>query len=84
MENAGRSTELLLKPGTALPAGFDEEPLGHVAAFSFGYDRDFFLGRHVLMAPGVQFTVYRPPSSLRPVYGDSPTAEAFFVRFRLR
>jgi hypothetical protein len=84
MENAGRSNELLLKPGTPLPAGFSEQPLGHVAAFSFGYDRDYAVGRHLLAAPGVQFTVYKTPAALSAIYGDTPTAETLFVRFRLR
>ncbi len=84
MENAGRSNELLLTPGTALPAGFTERPIGHVAAYSFGYDHDLPLGPHVLAAPGIQFTAYRTPAALRPDYGRAPTAELFFVRFRLR
>ena len=36
IENAGRSNELLLTPGTALPPNFAESPIGHVAAYSFG------------------------------------------------
>ena len=84
MENAGRSNELLLTPGTPLPQGFAERPLGHVAAFTFGYDHDLRLGRKVLAAPGMQFTVYRTPAALAAVYGSTPTAETIFVRFRLR
>ncbi|MDE1160334.1 MAG: hypothetical protein PW792_00145 [Acidobacteriaceae bacterium] len=84
MENAGRSNELLLAPGTPLPVGFHESPIGHVAAFSFGYDRDYALGKHILAAPGAQFTVYRTPSLLTSTYGSTPTAEVFFVRFRVR
>ncbi len=84
MENAGRSNELLLTPGSPLPPNFAEAPVGHVAAFSFGYDHDFPLGPHLLAAPGMQFTVYHAPQKLQPVYGASPTAELFFVRFRLR
>jgi hypothetical protein len=84
IENAGRSNELLLTPGSALPLGFTESPLGHVAAFSFGYDHDLCLGRHLLAAPGMQFTVYHAPQKLQPVYGASPTSETFFIRFRLR
>ena len=84
MENAGRSNELLLTPGSPLPPGFVESPLGHVAAFSFGYDHDLRIGPHLLAAPGVQFTVYHAPQKLQPVYGASPTSEAVFVRFRLR
>lgn len=83
IENAGRSSELLLSPGTALPAGFEEKPLGHVAAYSFGYDRDYRLGEHLLVAPGAQITVYRTPQPLRGTYGPSPTAEVLFLRFRL-
>lgn len=83
MENAGRSNELLLTPGMAEPAGFREEPVGHVAAFTLGYDRDFRLGTHVLAAPGAQFTLYRTPQALRAAYGATPTAEVLFVRFRL-
>jgi hypothetical protein len=84
MENAGRSNELELTPGEDLPVGFVEEPVGHVAAFTFGYDRDFKLGAHVLAAPGAQVTVYRTPEALRYIYGDTPTGEVLFVRFRLR
>jgi hypothetical protein len=84
MENAGRSNELLLTPGTPLPPGFEERPVGHVAAFTFGYDHDVPLGRKVLAAPGVQLTVYRTPAALLSAYGKTPTAETFFVRFRLR
>jgi hypothetical protein len=84
MEDAGRSNELELTPGQALPLGFAEKPVGHVAAFSFGYDRDFALGRHLLAAPGAQVTVYRTPQALRGIYGDAPTGEVVFVRLRLR
>ncbi len=84
LENAGRSNELLLTPGTALPPGFREEPIGHVAAYTLGYDHDIALGAHVLAAPGAQFTIYRTPHSVRSIYGDTPTGEVVFVRFRLR
>lgn len=84
MENAGRSNELLLTPGSPLPENFHEEPIGHVAAFTFGYDHDVKLGSKVLAAPGAQFTVYRTPSPLVSAYGSTPTGEVFFVRFRLR
>ena len=84
LENAGRSNELLLTPGTPLPANFTELPIGHVAEYSFGYDHDVPLGPHVLAAPGLQVTAYRTPAALRSEYGTTPTAEQFFVRFRLR
>ena len=84
IENAGRSNELELRPGTPLPDGFVESPIGHVAAYTFGYDRDFPFGPHLLAAPGMQFTIYRTPAALRPIYGDTPTGEQFFIRFRVR
>ena len=84
MENAGRSNELELAPGQALPVGFEEKPVGHVGAFSFGYDREFAVGRHVVAAPGAQVTVYRTPGALRGIYGDAPAGEVVFVRLRLR
>jgi len=84
LENAGRSNELLLAPGAALPANFVESPLGHVAAYTFGYDHDLPLGMHLLLAPGAQFTLYRTPQALRSIYGATPTGEVLFLRFRLR
>jgi hypothetical protein len=84
MENAGRSNELELTPGTPLPEGFVESPIGHAAAYTFGYDRDLLTCAHLLVAPGMQFTIYRTPSALRSYYGDTPTAEQFFIRFRIR
>ena len=46
MENADRSNELLL--GRApLPAGFTEEPIGRVQAYTFGYSHDFDIIPHV-------------------------------------
>jgi hypothetical protein len=84
IENAGRSNELLLTPGSPLPPNFIETPIGHVAAYTFGYDHDLPLGRHLLAAPGAQLTIYRTPELLRPIYGNTPTAETLFIRFRLR
>jgi len=84
LENAGRSNELLLTPGSPLPPNFIETPIGHVAAYTLGYDHDLPFGRHILVAPGAQLTIYRTPELLRPTYGNTPTAETLFIRFRLR
>jgi len=84
IENAGRSNELLLSPGSPLPPNFAESPIGHVAAYTLGYDHDLPLGPRVLAAPGAQFTFYRTPQALRSIYGDTLTAEVIFIRFRLR
>jgi hypothetical protein len=83
IENAGRSNELLLTPNTPLPPAFAETPIGHVAAYTLGYDHDIALGPHLLAAPGAQLTLYRTPELLRPTYGNTPTAETLFIRFRL-
>lgn len=84
LENAGRSNELLLTPGALLPPNFVELPIGHVAAYTLGYDHDLPLGTHLLAAPGAQFTLYRTPQALRQTYGSTPTGEVLFIRFRLR
>jgi hypothetical protein len=84
LENAGRSNELLLTPGSPLPPNFNEQPLGHVAAYTLGYDHDIAIGPHILAAPGAQITLYRTPQRLRQTYGDTPAGEVFFIRLRLR
>lgn len=84
LENAARTNELLLTPGASMPSGFSEAPIGHVAAYTLGYDHDFAWGPHLLAAPGAQVTVYRTPDALRVAYGATPTAEQVFIRFRLR
>ncbi len=83
IENAGRSNELLLPPGSSLPPNFEERPIGHVAAYSFGYDRDYRILPHILTAPGAQFTTYVTPDSLTPTYGHHPWGVVAFVRLRI-
>jgi hypothetical protein len=83
IENAGRSNELLLPPGSPLPPNFTESPIGHVAAYSFGYDRDYRILPHILTAPGAQFTTYTTPQSLISTYGAHPWGVVAFVRFRI-
>ena len=81
MENAGRSNELLngMNP---LPAGFQEEPIGHVQAYTFGYDRDIDLVRHIRSALGAQVTTYGVAEALKPIYGSRPVGFQVFVRLR--
>ncbi|MEO6982003.1 MAG: hypothetical protein ABI072_02680, partial [Edaphobacter sp.] len=83
IENAGRSSELLLNPGTPLPPHFEESPIGHVAAYTIGYDRDFKIASHLLLAPGAQFTTYTAPAALASLYGHHPFGVAAFIRLRL-
>jgi hypothetical protein len=81
IENAGRTNELLNgeKP---LPPGFAEEPIGHVQAYTFGYDRDIDLFPHVRTAVGAQVTTYGVPQVLRGDYGAHPVGVNVFVRIR--
>jgi hypothetical protein len=83
IENAARTNELLLTPGSALPPNFEEQPIGHVAAYTFGYDRDFRLIPHLLIAPGAQFTAYTTPAPLVSAYSAHPFGVVIFVRFRV-
>jgi hypothetical protein len=83
IENAGRSNELLISPGSQLPPDFEESPIGHVQAYTAGYDRDFHIAPHLLAAPGAQFTSYTAPQALIPTYGHHPFGVVAFVRFRL-
>jgi hypothetical protein len=83
IENAGRSNELLLTPGSPLPPDFTETPIGHVAAYTFGYDRDYRFIPHLLTAPGAQFTTYTTPEALISAYGQHPWGVVAFVRFRI-
>jgi len=80
-ENADRSNELLVGEAR-LPPGFAERPIGHVQAYSFGYDRDERISRHLRTALGVQMTTYGVPGVLRPVYGPRPLGAAVFLRLR--
>jgi hypothetical protein len=83
IENAGRSSELFLPPGSALPLNFTESPIGHVAAYTIGYDRDYRIAPHLLATPGAQFTTYTTPSALISTYGHHPFGAVVFVRFRI-
>jgi hypothetical protein len=82
IENAGRSNELL-NGANPLPARLQEEPIGHVQAYTVGYDHDIDLIPHVRSAVGGQVTTYGVPNVLRPVYGSDPVGFEVFLRFRL-
>jgi hypothetical protein len=81
IENAGRTTELLFDDHP-LPAGFNEEPLAHVQAYTVGYDRDFPHLPHISSAIGTQFTAFGVGRPLQPIYGSNPVAVSVFVRLR--
>ncbi len=81
IENAGRSNELV-NGANPLPAGFIETPIGHVQAYTFGYDRDVDLIPRVRSAIGAQVTAYGVPSALRGIYGSDPVGVSVFIRLR--
>lgn len=81
IESAERSNELIVGENP-LPPGFQEEPIGHVQAYTVGYDRDIDLVSHLASAIGAQFTTYGVPGILRPIYGAHPVGVALFVRLR--
>jgi hypothetical protein len=81
IENAGRSNELLVGEHP-LPPRFVEEPLTHVQAYTFGYDRDFPLIPHLASAIGAQFTLYGVGKPLQPIYGSDPVGVNVFLRLR--
>ena len=65
-----------------LPVGFEERPLTHVQAYTFGYDRDVDLVPHLAMAIGAQVTAYEAGKPLKGIYGGSPVGVTVFVRLR--
>ena len=77
IEIAARTSEL------EIPSPPVETVVGHVQAYSLGYDRDFRIAPHLLAAPGAQFTLYRAPDQLAPIYGRTPFGGVAFVRFRI-
>lgn len=83
LENAGRSNELLIGEHV-LPRGFREEPLTHVQAYTFGYDRDIPMLPHISSAIGFQATAYGVGRPLQPIYGTDPVGVSFFIRLRPR
>ena len=81
IENAERSNELILGEIPS-PPGFTEKPIGHVQAYTFGYDHDFDVIPHVASAIGAQFTTYGVPEVLKPIYDVHPFGVALFLRLR--
>jgi len=81
LENAGRSNELLVGENP-LPAGFKEEPLTHVQAYTFGYDREIRMFPGVASAVGAQVSAYGVGAPLKPIYGSDPIGVSVFLRLR--
>ncbi|ADW68451.1 hypothetical protein [Granulicella tundricola] len=82
VEFADRTSELLLDQYPTNPNP-PEITLGHVQAYSLGYDRQYRIAPHLLAAPGAQFTLYRAPDPLVSTYGRTPFSAVAFIRFRI-
>jgi hypothetical protein len=65
-----------------LAPGFEESPLIHVQAYTFGYDRDFNVIPHLASAIGAQVTAYGVGDPLKPIYGSDPIGVNLFLRLR--
>lgn len=81
LENAGRSNELLVGEHPLAP-GFKEEPLTHVQAYTFGYDREVSFIPHLSSAIGAQVSIYGVGQPLQSTYGCAPAGVSGFIRLR--
>jgi hypothetical protein len=81
IENADRSNELIIGEHP-LPPDFQEQPIGRVQAYTFGYDHDFDLTPQLASAIGAQVTLYGVGDRLTPIYSSHPAGIAMFVRLR--
>ncbi len=81
IENVDRTTELLLGKQPE-PAGFDEQFLARIQAYTVGYDREIPLVRGLSTALGGQVMFYGKPDFLTPIYGRHPAGVILFVRIR--
>jgi hypothetical protein len=66
-----------------LPVTIEEEPIGRVQAYTFGYEREIPTGVSWLNAGlGAQVTTYNLPPQLQSVYGNRPSTVVMFLRLR--
>jgi hypothetical protein len=82
IENVDRDRTLLVgeKPAALT---VEEDPVGRVQAYTFGYERDFPIGISSINAGlGFQATVYGVPSALKSVYGNHPAGFTIFLHLR--
>jgi hypothetical protein len=82
IENVDRDRTLLVGE-TPAALSVEEEPIGRVQAYTFGYERDLPLRTSSLnVGLGAQITTYGPPRQLKSVYGDRPAGFSVFLRIR--
>lgn len=82
IENVDRDRTLLVGE-TPAALQVEEDPIGRVQAYTFGYERDLPIGPSFLnIGLGAQVTTYGVPQQLKPVYGSRPVGFAFFLHLR--
>jgi hypothetical protein len=64
------------------PAGFEDQFLARIQAYTLGYDHELKALPHLSTALGGQVTFYHTPSFLNPIYGDHPVGALLFLRVR--
>ena len=80
IESADRDASLL---AGEIEGHADETPIGHVQAWTFGYERELPTGSApIRVGIGGQMTLYGIPSSLKPTYGENPAGFMVFLRIR--
>jgi hypothetical protein len=81
IENVDRDQTLLIGE---VPAALqvEENPIGRVQAYTFGYERDLPIGPSFLnIGLGFQATAYGLPPQLKSIYGDHPASFQVFLHF---
>ena len=82
IENVDRDRTLLIGE---IPAALhvEEEPIGRVQAYTFGYERDVRIGPSFLnVGLGAQMSLYGLPAGLKSIYGDHPAGISVFIHLR--
>jgi hypothetical protein len=61
----------------------EEDPIGRIQAYTFGYERDLPIATSALrIGLGAQTTVYGVPPQLKTAYGNRPAGFSVFLRIR--
>jgi hypothetical protein len=82
IENVDRDRTLLVGE-TRAAFTVEEDPIGRVQAYTFGYERDFPIGISSINAGvGFQATAYGVPPQLKSVYGNRPAGFTIFLHLR--
>src|SRR5215831_590000 len=82
IENVDRDRTLLVGE-TPAALQVEEDPIGRVQAYTFGYERDLPIGPSSLnIGLGAQVTTYGLPQVLKPIYGNHPAGFTVFLHLR--